>query len=143
MPRVTKLTSTFTSIFDRSATHHQFGRQPSSSASRPSLDAASVEPGGNLPERLPRSHRFGMDAIGAEPSGKIGDPATLGHLSTCDIHLATGTGPFEHSGEAYRMSEILASRGIPHHLDDWGPMGGHDWPYWKHQMREYLAGPRA
>ena len=33
----------------------------------------------------------------------------------------------------------LASRGIPHHLDDWGPLGGHDWPYWKHQMREYLS----
>ena len=24
-----------------------------------------------------------------------------------------------------------------HHLDDWGPQGGHDWPYWQHQMCEY------
>ena len=56
----------------------------------------------------------------------------------CDIHLATGTGPWEHSGEAYRLSQISGSRGIRHHLDDWGPLGGHDWPYWKHQMREYL-----
>jgi len=63
----------------------------------------------------------------------------LGHLASCDIHLATGTGPFEHRDEAYRMSEILASRRIHHHLDDWGPLGGHDWPYWKHQMREYLG----
>ena len=69
----------------------------------------------------------------------ISDPWMLGQLARCDIHIATGTGPFEHSGEAYRLSEILASRGIPHHLDDWGPLGGHDWPYWKHQMREYLA----
>jgi esterase/lipase superfamily enzyme len=62
------------------------------------------------------------------------------HLSTCDIHLATGTGPWEHPEEAYRMSRVLASRAIPHHLDDWGPQGGHDWPYWRHMMWEYLAG---
>ena len=68
----------------------------------------------------------------------LNDPWMLGQLATCDIHIATGTGPFEHSGEAYRLSEILASRGVPHHLDDWGPLGGHDWPYWKHQMQEYL-----
>jgi S-formylglutathione hydrolase FrmB len=23
-------------------------------------------------------------------------------------------------------------------VDNWGPEGGHDWPYWKHQMREYI-----
>ncbi len=68
------------------------------------------------------------------------DAWILGQLASCDVHIATGTGPFEHSAEAYRLSEILASRGIPHHLDDWGPLGGHDWPYWKHQMREYLKG---
>jgi len=68
----------------------------------------------------------------------IADPWMLNQLASCDIHIATGTGPFEHSGEAYRLSEILSSRGIGHHLDDWGPLGGHDWPYWKHQMREYL-----
>jgi esterase/lipase superfamily enzyme len=67
------------------------------------------------------------------------DPWLLGNLATCDIHIATGTGPWEQSDGAYRFSAILASRGIRHHLDNWGPMGGHDWPYWKHQMREYLA----
>jgi esterase/lipase superfamily enzyme len=67
------------------------------------------------------------------------DPWALGHLATCDIHLATGSGPWEQSGESYRLSAILAGRGIRHHLDDWGAMGGHDWPYWTHQMKEYLA----
>ena len=66
------------------------------------------------------------------------DPWQLGHLASCDIHIATGTGPWERSEDAYRMSQILASRGIRHHLDNWGEMGGHDWPYWKHQMRGYL-----
>ena len=68
----------------------------------------------------------------------LSDPWLLGQLATCDIHLATGTGPCEHSGEAYRLSGSWRSRGHSHHLDDWGPLGGHDWPYWKHQMREYL-----
>lgn len=66
------------------------------------------------------------------------DSWVLGHLASCDIHIATGTGPWEQSGETYRLSSILSSRGIAHHLDDWGPMGGHDWPFWKHQLREYL-----
>ena len=37
------------------------------------------------------------------------------------------------------MAEVLAGKGIPHSLDDWGPVGGHDWPFWKLQMREYLS----
>jgi hypothetical protein len=24
-------------------------------------------------------------------------------------------------------------------VDNWGPQGGHDWPFWKNEMREYLA----
>ena len=39
----------------------------------------------------------------------------------------------------YTLSGILAQKGIRHYLDDWGPRGGHDWPYWKDQMREYLS----
>ena len=68
----------------------------------------------------------------------LSDPWTLGHLASCDIHIVTGTGPWEQSGESYRLSAILNSRGIRHHLDDWGPLGGHDWPYWKNQLRKYL-----
>jgi esterase/lipase superfamily enzyme len=68
----------------------------------------------------------------------LSEPRALGHLASCDIHIATGSGPWEQSGESYRLSHVLASRGITHHLDDWGPMGGHDWPYWKHQLRAYL-----
>jgi esterase/lipase superfamily enzyme len=71
----------------------------------------------------------------------LSDPWTLGQLNSCEIHLATGTGPWEQSGETYRMSQVLWSRGIRHHLDDWGPMGGHDWPYWHHQMQQYLLAP--
>jgi esterase/lipase superfamily enzyme len=67
------------------------------------------------------------------------DPWVLGCLASCDIHIATGTGPWERSGDSYRLSAVLVSRGVRHHLDDWGPLGGHDWPYWKHQLRQYLG----
>ena len=69
----------------------------------------------------------------------LGDPWFLGQLQGCDIHLATGNGPWEDSGPTYRFSEILRSRGIPHSVDDWGPDGGHDWPYWKRQMDVYIT----
>ena len=52
---------------------------------------------------------------------------------------ATGSGPWEESRFSYAMSGILAQKGIEHYLDDWGPRGGHDWPYWKEQMRDYLS----
>ena len=69
----------------------------------------------------------------------LSDPWVLERLARCEIHIVTGSGPWENSAESYRLSRILASRGIPHHLDDWGPEGGHDWPYWKRMMREYLG----
>jgi esterase/lipase superfamily enzyme len=67
------------------------------------------------------------------------DAWTREQLQSCEIHLATGHGPWEDKGPTYRMSAILGGKGIAHSLDDWGPMGGHDWPYWKHQMRQYLG----
>ena len=38
----------------------------------------------------------------------MSDGWALHHLASCDIHLATGTGPWEHPAEAYRLSGILA-----------------------------------
>ena len=67
------------------------------------------------------------------------DPWFLDQYRSCDIHLATGCAPWENSGPTYQMSAVLATRGIAHHLDDWGPKGGHEWPYLHHQMWEYVA----
>ena len=63
----------------------------------------------------------------------------LEQLATCEIHLVTGSGPYEDSRSTYHLSGILARQGIRHYLDDWGPRGGHDWPYWKEMMRQYLS----
>jgi len=69
----------------------------------------------------------------------LADGWYLHNLHQCDIRLATGHGPWEESGPTYRLSEVLRARGIPHAVDDWGPDGGHDWPYWKRQMDVYLS----
>jgi esterase/lipase superfamily enzyme len=71
--------------------------------------------------------------------GSLSDPWYLDQLRSCDLRLATGHGPYEDSGPTYRLSEVLSSRAIPHSVDDWGPDGGHDWPYWKRQMVEYVG----
>ena len=67
------------------------------------------------------------------------DPFYLQQLQQCDVHLVTGSGPYEDPSPAYQLSAVLAGRGIPHHLDDWGADGGHDWPYWKRQMDIYIG----
>jgi esterase/lipase superfamily enzyme len=72
-------------------------------------------------------------------AANLSDGWALGHLASCEIHLVTGTGPWERGEESYRLAAVLASRGIPHSVDDWGPLGGHDWHYWSHQMREYMS----
>jgi len=48
-----------------------------------------------------------------------------------DLDLAHGDGRFARLFRMLIKVDLLV-------LDDWGPDGGHDWPYWKHQMREYL-----
>lgn len=60
-------------------------------------------------------------------------------LRSCDIRLVTGHGPWERSGPTYELSGLLNAKGIHHSLDDWGELGGHDWPFWRHQLREYLT----
>src|SRR5687767_330330 len=69
----------------------------------------------------------------------LSDGWTYDNLRQCDIRLATGHGPWEDSGPTYRFSDLLRRKGIPHSVDDWGPDGGHDWPFWKKMMNEYIA----
>jgi esterase/lipase superfamily enzyme len=68
----------------------------------------------------------------------LSDTWYLEQLASCDIHIATGCGPWETPGPSWQLSDVLRQKGIPHHLDDWGPEGGHDWPHWHHMMWEYV-----
>jgi esterase/lipase superfamily enzyme len=69
----------------------------------------------------------------------LSDPWFLEQLAQNDIRLVTGNGPFEDSRPSYQLSGVLWARGIRHSVDDWGPDGGHDWPYWKRQLDEYFS----
>jgi len=69
----------------------------------------------------------------------LSDPWVYEQLASCDIRLVTGSGPWEKSYLTYALSEVLSRKGIRHSVDDWGPQGGHDWPYWEAEMREYLS----
>jgi esterase/lipase superfamily enzyme len=68
----------------------------------------------------------------------LNDPWYVDQLRNCEIRLITGSGPWEDSRATYTLSAVLARKGIHHYVDDWGPRGGHDWPYWQDMVREYL-----
>jgi esterase/lipase superfamily enzyme len=68
----------------------------------------------------------------------LSEPWYFEQLAGCDIHLATGCGPWENASPTYQLSEVLHRKGIRHSLDDWGTEGGHDWSYWHHMMWEYV-----
>jgi esterase/lipase superfamily enzyme len=69
----------------------------------------------------------------------LDDPWYLYHLGQCDIRLVTGTGPWEDSGPTYALADVLGAKGIHNWVDNWGAEGGHDWPYWKKMIREYVS----
>jgi esterase/lipase superfamily enzyme len=69
----------------------------------------------------------------------LSDPWYLEQLAQDDIHLVTGCGPWEDSKPTYQLSGVLWSRGIRHSVDDWGADGGHEWPFWRRQMAEYVT----
>jgi hypothetical protein len=54
------------------------------------------------------------------------------------IHILSGSGDYEDPDAARRLSGILASKGIPHELDIWGPDIKHDWPTWRSMLPYYL-----
>lgn len=69
----------------------------------------------------------------------LSNPWYYQQFASCDIRLATGSGPWENAGPTHQLSSVLRSKAIAHHVDDWGPEGGHDWPYWHHMMWEYVG----
>ena len=71
--------------------------------------------------------------------GGLTDHRLIASIGRCNIHIATGHGPWEQPAPSYDLSRALSYKGIAHHLDDWGPLGGHDWPYWKHMVWTYLG----
>ncbi|MGI0149462.1 MAG: esterase family protein [Thermoplasmata archaeon] len=61
----------------------------------------------------------------------------VARLSRMDIALVTGERDNIVDGTK-EMIRILRERGIPHRGDIWDAPYGHDWPWWKIQIRSYV-----
>jgi esterase/lipase superfamily enzyme len=58
--------------------------------------------------------------------------------NNCSINIVTGQGDYEAPDESRRLSELLASKGIPNNLDVWGHDVSHDWPWWRKMLPYYI-----
>jgi esterase/lipase superfamily enzyme len=64
------------------------------------------------------------------------DSDWLGKLSTMDIAIVTGETDNILEGSK-EMIRIFREKGIRHRGDIWNAPYGHDWPWWKDQIRSY------
>jgi esterase/lipase superfamily enzyme len=69
----------------------------------------------------------------------LNDDYYLPRLRQADaIVILTGQGNYEAPERSRQLSEILKSKGIPHHLDVWGHDVDHDWPWWRIMLPYWL-----
>ena len=54
------------------------------------------------------------------------------------IFILSGQGAYEAPDRSRSLSEVLASKGIPHTLDLWGYDVNHDWPWWRKMLDHYI-----
>ena len=59
-------------------------------------------------------------------------------LRTRFIQFATGEGKWENLGETWALANVLGAKGIPNHVDSWGPEWHHDWVTWRAMLPKYL-----
>lgn len=62
-------------------------------------------------------------------------------LNSCKIVLCTGRGAWEDLMVAStgKMDRALREKGVHAWVDYWGEDANHDWPWWKKQLRYFLA----
>jgi esterase/lipase superfamily enzyme len=65
------------------------------------------------------------------------DPDWIRRLSQLDICIVTGETDNILEGTK-QMVAVLEAKGIPHRGHIWGAPYGHDWPWWKEQIRHYV-----
>ena len=59
-------------------------------------------------------------------------------LRTRFLQLATGEGRWENLGESWKLANALGAKGIPNHVDSWGPDWHHDWITWRKMLPQFL-----
>lgn len=66
------------------------------------------------------------------------DGAQLRQLRRRFFQFGLGSGPHETPDYTWRASAVLGNRGIPNHVDVWGPGTDHDWPTWRAMLPTFL-----
>jgi esterase/lipase superfamily enzyme len=70
----------------------------------------------------------------------LDDPWYLDRLRTAKIAIVVGQGAWEEPmlTQTRILREILAAKGIPAIVDEWGRDVDHDWPWWRRMLPHYL-----
>lgn len=66
------------------------------------------------------------------------DGLHLDVLRTRFIAITSGEGRAEDIGESWNLANVLGNKGIPNHMDSWGPNWHHDWVTWRKMLPQYL-----
>lgn len=70
----------------------------------------------------------------------LSDERILGLLrAKRHIYILSGQGNYEAPERSVQLGQILASKGIPHHVDLWGHDVPHDWPTWRSMLPHVLT----
>lgn len=68
----------------------------------------------------------------------IHDEHQLNAIRSMDIRLVTGVQDICWDANE-KFSQLLHSKSIPHQLDLWGTGTGHDWPFWREQIKKHIV----
>lgn len=70
----------------------------------------------------------------------LDDDYYLPRLRQADaVVILSGQGAYEAPERSRQLSGILGWKGVPHHLDVWGPDVNHDWPWWRKMLPYWLG----
>jgi esterase/lipase superfamily enzyme len=70
----------------------------------------------------------------------LDDPWYLDRLRAAKLAFVVGRGAWEDDmlADTRAMCDVLAAKGIPAIVDEWGDDVNHDWPWWRKMLPHYL-----
>jgi len=70
----------------------------------------------------------------------LDDPWYLDRLRAAKLAIVVGRGAWEDDmlADTRALRDVLAAKGIPAIVDEWGEDVSHDWPWWRKMLPHYL-----
>jgi esterase/lipase superfamily enzyme len=70
----------------------------------------------------------------------LADPWCIDLLRQAKLAIVVGRGAWEDDmlADTRAMRDVLAAKGIPAIVDEWGDDVNHDWPWWRKMLPHYL-----